>query len=120
MRERLERHRERYAGLSGQAKVLLTRLTNIKRIPGVGEEAFRRGDFSMCKAFEDMREEGRIEGEIKGRAREIVETGFEFKFSREDILRRLQDKLHITEKEAQEYLDSAVSDFERNKNSGDL
>ncbi len=120
MRERLERHRERYAGLSGQAKVLLTRLTNIKKIPGVGEEAFRRGDFSMCKAFEDMREEGRIEGEIKGRAREIVETGFEFKFSREDILRRLQDKLHITEKEAQEYLDSAVSDFERNKNSEDL
>lgn len=120
MRERLERHRERYAGLSGQAKVLLTRLTNIKKIPGVGEEAFRRGDFSMCKAFEDMREEGRIEGEIKGRAREIVETGFEFKFSREDILRRLQDKLHITEKEAQEYLDSAISDFERNKNSEDL
>lgn len=27
----------------------------------------------MCKAFEDMREEGKLEGKIEGRAEELIE-----------------------------------------------
>ena len=112
MKIRLEQHRERYENLSGQAKVLLTKLANIRKIPGVGEKEFEKGDFSMCKAFEDMRKEGFIEGEkkgeikgeVKGRAKEIIETGYEFKLSREDTLRRLQDKLNISLEKAQEYV----------------
>lgn len=42
----------------------------------------QEGDFDVCKAFKDMKEEGRIEGEKQGRledrAREIVELGHEF------------------------------------------
>ena len=112
MKIRLEQHRERYENLSSQAKVLLTKLANIRKIPGVGEKEFEKGDFSMCKAFEDMRKEGFIEGEkkgeikgeVKGRAKEIIETGYEFKLSREDTLRRLQDKLNISLEKAQEYV----------------
>ena len=70
MKKRLEEHKEQYEGLSNQAKVLLTKLTNIKKIPGVSGEAFEKGEFSMCKAFVDMKEEGKIEGKIEGRAEE--------------------------------------------------
>ena len=112
MKSRLEQHREQYENLSSQAKLLLTQLTNIKEIPGVGEEEFKKGDFSMCKAFEDMREEGfiegekvgRAEGEKIGRAEEIIETGREFKLTKEEILQRLQNKLGISLEKAQEYV----------------
>lgn len=103
MKTRMERHREKYESLSSQAKVLLTELTNIKEIPGVGEEEFKKGDFSMCKAFEDMRKEGFDEGREKGRAEEIIETGREFKLSGEEILQRLQNKLGISLGKAKEY-----------------
>ena len=73
LKEKLDLHKEEYEKLSGQAKVLLTKLTNIREIPGVEEEAFERGEFSMCKAFEDMREEGKLEGKIEGRAEELIE-----------------------------------------------
>lgn len=67
MKKKLKEHREQYEELSSQAKILLTKLTNIKKIPGVSGEAFERGEFSMCKAFEDMKEEGKIEGRIEGK-----------------------------------------------------
>lgn len=73
LREKLSLHKEEYERLSGQAKVLLAELTNIREIPGIGEESFARGEFSMCKAFEDMKEEGKIEGKIEGRAEELIE-----------------------------------------------
>lgn len=57
----------------------------------------------MCKAFEDMKEEGRIEGIIEGRAQEIIELGNEFKLSEPEILRKLQDKLEISNEKAKEY-----------------
>lgn len=41
-----------------------------------------------------------MEGEAKG----IVETGYEFGLSEEDILIRLQKKLDISLQKAQEYL----------------
>lgn len=56
---------ERYEKLSSQAKILLLKLTNIKKIPGVGEKELEEGEFSLCKAFEDMKEEGRIEGKTE-------------------------------------------------------
>lgn len=68
MKKKMEEHRDRYEDLSREAKILLSKLTNIKKIPGVGEKEFERGEFDMCKAFEDMKEEGREEGKIEGRA----------------------------------------------------
>ena len=71
-KEKMEEHRDRYEDLSREAKILLSKLTNIKKIPGVEKEEFERGEFDMCKAFEDMKEEakieGRAEGTIEGRA----------------------------------------------------
>ena len=79
---------------------MLSEITGIKRLPGMGEEKFRKGEFDMCKAFEDMKEEGRAE--------EIVETGFEFGWPEEKILERLQSRLDISEEKAREYLDSVA------------
>ena len=62
LKEKLENNRERYEKLSNQTKALIAELTNIKKIPGVTEKDLRKGEFEMCKAFEDMREEGREEG----------------------------------------------------------
>ncbi len=58
----------------------------------------------MCKAFEDMKEEGRIAGEKQGRAREIVELGHEFGLSESTILGKLQSKLNLSKETAAEYL----------------
>lgn len=60
----------------------------------------QRGEVDMCTLFE----EERLEGKVEGRAIEIVETGFEFGLSEEDILNRLQKKLNISLQMAQEYL----------------
>ena len=54
----------------------------------------------MCTLFDEIAKEN----EIKGRAKEIVETGYEFDFSENDILVRLQRKLDITLQQAQKYL----------------
>ena len=56
----------------------------------------RKGDADMCTVFEETRTEGRAE--------EIVETGYEFGLSENDILERLQKKLNISLQKAQEYL----------------
>lgn len=68
----------------------------------------RKGDADMCTVFEKTRKNGIAEGEMigeaKGEAKEIIETGFEFGISEEDILTRLQQKLNISMQKAQEYL----------------
>ena len=53
---------------------------------------------------EKGREEGREEGRKEGKAAEIIEGGFEFGLSRENILERLQKKLNISLQKAQEYM----------------
>lgn len=99
LEEKINRQKEKYGQLSRPAKILLTKLTNIKKLSDITEENFEKGDFDMCKAFEDMKEEGRIEG----RAQEIIELGNEFKLSEPEILRKLQDKLEISNEKAKEY-----------------
>ena len=103
LEEKMEKQRDLYGKLSNQAKVLLTQITNIKKIPNVKEEQLKKGEFVMCKAFEDMKEEGRLEGLIEGGAREIVEMGQEFGLTDENILRRLQNRLNITIEEAERF-----------------
>lgn len=43
------------------------------------------------------------EGKAEGKAEEIVETGYEFGLSENDILERLQRKLNVSLQKAQEY-----------------
>lgn len=49
----------------------------------------------MCTVFEETRKEGE--------AKAIIELGFEFGLSEEEILDRLQKKLNISLQKAQEY-----------------
>lgn len=50
-------------------------------------------------------EEGRTEGRAEGRAEEIIESGYDFGMSEQDILARLQKKLQITLEQAEGYLE---------------
>lgn len=63
-------------------------------------ELSRKGEADMCTVFEETRAEGRAEG----RAEEIIETGYEFGLTEEEILNRLQNKLNISSSRAQDYL----------------
>lgn len=109
MKEKMEEHRDRYEDLSREAKILLSKLTNIKKIPGVGEKEFERGEFDMCKAFEDMKEEGREEGKIEGKAEER-ENGIrsalniikEFSGSREQGITALIKEYRLSREKAME------------------
>ena len=69
---------------------------------------FEKEDGTMISFWREVREEGeqkgRLEGKLEGRASEIVEMGFEFGLSENDILERLQKKLDISLQTAQEYL----------------
>ena len=56
----------------------------------------RKGEADMCTVFEETR----TEGEAKG----IIEAGFDFGLSENDILERLQNKLNVSLQMAQEYL----------------
>ena len=118
LKVKMTEHKGKYEELSNQAKVLLMQLSGIDALPDIGEEEFKKGEFSMCKAFADMKEEGKIEG----RAEEIVESGYEFNLSETDILERLQKKLDISEEEAQKFLavyGKSKSDGQSEINTGD-
>ena len=55
----------------------------------------------MCTLFDEIEKEGKIEGEAKG----IIEAGFDFGISENDILQRLQNKLDVSLQKAQEYFE---------------
>ena len=66
-------------------------------------------EIEMCKAIDDLilesESRGRIEGEKKGEAKGMIEICLEMNFSKEDILRKLQDKLNISMQQASEYFE---------------
>ena len=64
----------------------------------------KKGDADMCTVFEETRKEGVAQGLAEGEAKGIIETGYEFGLSEDDILTRLQKKLNISLQKAQEYL----------------
>ena len=65
--------------------------------------AFQKGDGQMCTLFDTIAKEGKAEGRAEGRAEEIIETGYEFGLSENDILERLQKKLNVSIQKAREY-----------------
>ena len=66
-------------------------------------------EIEMCKAIDDLilesESRGRMEGEKKGEAKGMIEICLEMNFSKEDILRKLQDKLNISMQQASEYFE---------------
>lgn len=101
--ELLEENREVYSRLDSDTREMIEVVGRIR----IGEEyeVMESGEkkYNMCKAFLDMKLEGIEEGKIEGRAEEIIESGREFGFSEEEILKRLRNKLKVSEKEAQEF-----------------
>ena len=69
----------------------------------------------MKDDLEDARKKGEAIGKAEGEAKGIIETGYEFGISEEEILARLQKKLNISLAEAQEY----VKKFGRKSKSED-
>ena len=67
---------------------------------------------SRCTLFDEIAKEseaigearGEARGEVRGEARGIIETGYDYKIPENDILKRLQNKLNISVKQAEEYL----------------
>lgn len=67
----------------------------------------------MCTLFEEIareseakgKAEGIAEGKAEGKAEGIIETGYDFGLSENDILERLQNKLKVSLQTAQEYLE---------------
>ena len=66
--------------------------------------AFEKGEVTMCTLFEEIAKESEAKGEARGKALGIIESGYDFELSENDILVRLQDKLDISLKQAQEYM----------------
>lgn len=60
----------------------------------------RKGEFDMWTFFDEIAKEG----EMKGKAEGIIETGFDCGLSESDILERLQKKLNVSLQMAQEYI----------------
>ena len=65
--------------------------------------AFQKGDGQMCTLFDTIAKEHESKGKAEGKAEEIIETGYEFGMSENDILERLQTKLDVSLQKAQEY-----------------
>lgn len=77
----------------------------ISSIGGVSMEAMeKKGEISMCTFFEELEAMGEARGEARG-AKGIIELGCDFGLSDEDILKKLQEKLHIPLKQARKYME---------------
>lgn len=64
-----------------------------------------KGDADMCTLFDEIAKESETKGKAEGRAEGIIETGYEFGLSENDILERLQNKLKVSLQTAQGYLE---------------
>jgi hypothetical protein len=79
-------------------------VTNTK----IDYSVFGKEDGDMCTLFEEIaresKEEGKAQGKAEGKAEGIIELGYDFGLSENDILERLQVKLNVSRQQAQQYL----------------
>mgnify|MGYP004664349343 FL=1 len=73
------------------------------------EVSEEEGEIEMCKAIEDLISESEARGEARGRAegeaKGMIEICLEMNFSKQDILKKLQEKLNISLRQADEYFE---------------
>jgi hypothetical protein len=84
----------RYANEHHSDKSVLTAVAGITNL----NIAFERRDNTMYSVFQDLVDQGKIEG--------IIETLYDFGLSDNDIIAKLQEKLNVSLQQAQEYLDT--------------
>lgn len=66
------------------------------------EKKIRKAEYEF--GYSEGHANGIVEGIEKGRAEGVVETGYDFGLSDENIQMKLQEKLNISEQKAKEYL----------------
>lgn len=104
----MEENREAYSRIDSDTRNMLEVVANIK-IPEkckVMEEGEERYD--MCKAFEDMRQEGYDEGIEKGiekGIRALIQICMELGISDDVIIEKCAEKYEITKESAREYVE---------------
>ncbi len=104
----MEENREAYSKIDSNTKDMLEVIANIK-IP----EKFKtieggKERYDMCKAFEDMRQEGYEEGLEKGIEREIrilIQSYQELDISRDVIVQKCAEKYEIALESAERYVE---------------
>ncbi len=65
------------------------------------KEYEKEEDVTVCKLWDEIREEGVLEGEAKG----IIEMGKAFNLSKSNIIDKLMDNLNIELQAAEKYYD---------------
>lgn len=63
----------------------------------------RGGDY-MCTLFQEIEEEGKVQGMAQGVAKGIIEMGKAYNIPEQDIIEKLQSALNITLEQAKEYI----------------
>ena len=63
-------------------------------------------EIEMCKAIEDLIFESEARGRVEGEAKGMIEICLDMNFSKEDILKKLQEKLNISRQQASEYFET--------------
>lgn len=107
LREVIEGNREAYSRIDSDTRNMLEVVANIK-IPEnckVLEEGKER--FNMCKAFEDMRQEGFDEGIEKGiekGIRALIQTCMELGISDDVIIEKCAEKYEMTKEAVVRYM----------------
>ena len=69
------------------------------------EVSEEEGEIEMCKAIEDLIPESEARGRAEGEAKGMIEICLEMNFSKQDILKKLQEKLNISLRQADEYFE---------------
>lgn len=75
-----------------------------KQLKRISEKDSGKETVNMCKALEDIYEDGKSEG-IKENIRALVETCREFRSSKEDTAARICQKLLLSREEAEGYVE---------------
>ena len=63
-------------------------------------------EIEMCKAIEYLIFESEARGRVEGEAKGMIEICLDMNFSKEDILKKLQEKLNISRQQASEYFET--------------
>lgn len=92
---------------SSRIRQIHKRILQIRKSEKAGVKFMQRWE-ELAYAREDGREEGRAVGREEGRAAGIIETGLEFGLSRQEVLKKLQNKLNISLEAAREYFDKLI------------
>lgn len=102
LKEVMEENHEAYSRIDSDTRNMLEVVANIK-IPEECKVIGEDGRYDMCKAFEDMRQEGYDEGIEKG-IRALIQTCAELGISDDVIIEKCAEKYELTEEHAREYV----------------